>query len=115
MSRPRLTTRRFALCLAEWVTTAIAAAASTSAYLLAGYPYLARGVVGDLAGFAVLGVGGSVAGARLRHEAALCLAAIGLVLLVRPRWPLALRESAWWALFAVGLAGYLILRRRLCR
>jgi hypothetical protein len=107
-------TRRFALTRAERVTTGIAAAVSTSAYLTCGHPYLARGVVGDLAGFLPLGVTGSALGARVKHEAAVCLLLIGLVVLAVPEWPLALSEPAWWAAFCVGLVGYVAVRRRLC-
>ena len=108
------TTRRFALSAGEWATTAIAAVVSTGAYLSAGYPYLARGVVGDLLGFGVLAGVGLAVRARVKHEAAICLALIGLVLLASPQWPLALPEPAWWALFFVGLAMYIAVRRRIC-
>ena len=110
----RTTTRRFALSAGERVTTAIAAVVSSGGYLSAGQPYLARGVVGDLIGFAVLGTAGSAVQARVKHEAAVCLGLIGVVVLARPRWPLALPEAAWWALFTVGLALYLAVRRRIC-
>ena len=53
---PRGATRRFALSRTEWVTTAVAAAVSRAGYVAAGFPYLARGVVGDLTGFLLLGV-----------------------------------------------------------
>jgi uncharacterized membrane protein len=108
------TTRRFALSPPEWATTAIAAVLSTGAYLVHGHPYLARGVVGDLLGFVVLGAVGLAAHARVKHEAALCLALIGLVVLAGPQWPLALAEQAWWALFFLGLAIYIAIRRRSC-
>ncbi len=65
---PRATTRRFGLSGIEWATTAVPAVASSGAYVVAGFPYLARGVVGDLAGFVVLAAAGPAAGARLRHE-----------------------------------------------
>lgn len=109
-----VTTRRFALSRAEYVTTGVAAAMSSAAYVTGGFPYLARGVVGDLAGFLVLGVAGLVVRARVRHEAALCLALIGAVLLGDPDWPLRLAEPAWWALFSTGLAAYVVVRRRIC-
>lgn len=109
-----LTTRRFALSRAEYATTAVAAVVSSSAYVTGGFPYLARGVVGDLAGFLVLGVAGLAAGARVRHEAAVCLALIGAVLLLDPHWPLQLAEPFWWALFGAGLVGYVVVRRRVC-
>lgn len=107
-------TRRFALSPAEWATTAVAGFASTSAYLVNGYPYLARGVVGDLFGFVVLAGAGVLLGARIKHEALLCLALIVAVLLLDPAWPLAVGEPVWWTVFATGLAGYVALRRRLC-
>ncbi len=108
------TTTRFALSTAEWLTTVFAAAVSTGAYLAAGQAYLSRGVVGDLLGLLVLAVVGVRLRARLRHEALLCLLLIGLVLAVGPRWPLAVPEPVWWALFLAGLGGYLVVRRRLC-
>ena len=108
------TTRRFALSAGEWATTAIAAVVSTGAYLSAGYPYLARGVVGDLLGFALLAGVGIAVRARVKHEAAICLGLIGIVVLASPQWPLALPEAAWWALFFLGLAIYVAIRRRIC-
>lgn len=108
------TTRRFALSTGEWATTAIAAVVSTGAYVSAGYPYLARGVVGDLLGFALLAGVGIAVRARVKHEAAICLGLIGLVVVTGPHWPLALPEAAWWALFFVGLAIYIAIRRRIC-
>lgn len=108
------TTRRFALSAGEWGTTAIAAVVSTGAYLGAGYPYLARGVVGDLLGFGVLAGVGLAVRARVKHEAAVCLGLIGLVVLASPQWPLGLPEPAWWALFSLGLAIYIVVRRRIC-
>ncbi len=110
-----MTTRRFALSRAEYVTTGVAAVVSTVGYLTGGFPYLARGVVGDLSGFLLLGVAGVAAGARIRHEAAVCLALIGAVLLLDPQWPLELPEGAWWALFTLGLAAYVAVRRRICQ
>jgi hypothetical protein len=109
-----VTTRRFALSRAEYATTAVAAAVSSAAYVTGGFPYLAKGVVGDLAGFLVLGVAGLAVRARVRHEAALCLGLIGAVLLADPDWPLRLAESVWWALFSTGLAAYVVVRRRIC-
>ena len=109
-----LTTRHFALSKAEQVTTVVAAVASSAAYLRSGHAYLARGVVGDLTGFALLSVVALGAHARARHEAATCLALIGLVLLLHPSWPLVLPEPAWWGLFVVGLAAYVLIRRRAC-
>lgn len=111
---PAWTSRRFALSRAEVATTAVAAAVSSGAYLVGGSAYLARGVVGDLAGLTALGAVALTSGARARHEAAVCLACIGGVLGVDPQWPLRLPEPAWWALFTAGLSGYLLLRRRAC-
>ena len=109
-----VSTRQFALSPAEWATTAVAAGASTTAYLVNGYPYLARGVVGDLLGLVVLASGGVLLRARMRHEALFCLGLIVAVLLLDLAWPLRVSEPVWWALFATGLAGYVALRRRLC-
>jgi hypothetical protein len=110
----RATTRRFALSRAEYATTAVAAVASSTGYVTGGFPYLARGVIGDLSGFLVLGIAGVAAGARVRHEAVACLAVIGAVLLLDPQWPLQLAEPAWWALFSIGLTAYVVVRRGIC-
>ena len=107
----RTTTRSFALDGPEYATTAAAAFISTAAYLSDGLEYLSRGVLGDLAGFALLAAIGAGSGARLRHEALLCLACIGAVVLLAPTWPLELGERYWWGAFGVGLAAYLWLRR----
>lgn len=110
-----LTTRRFALDGPEYATTAVAAIASSAAYLTTGLPYLSRGVLGDLAGLALLAAVGLVRGERVRHEALVCLGLIGAVLLLDPRWPLGVPEPVWWGAFTVGLLAYLRLRRtRLC-
>ncbi len=109
-----VTTRQFALSRAEYATTAVAAVVSSAAYVTGGFPYLARGVVGDLTGFLVLGMAGLALRARVRHEAAVCLTLIGAVLLIDLDWPLRLVEPAWWALFSTGLAAYLVVRRRIC-
>ena len=109
-----MTTRRFGLSRLEWATTAVAAALSTTAYLVAGSPYLARGVVGDLLGFLLLGGLALALGRRVQHEALVCLLLIGAVLAAAPQWPLAVPDVAWWALFLVGLGGYLAVRRRVC-
>lgn len=77
-------TRRFALNRTEAVTICAAAVVSTGAYLSGGQPYLARGVVGDLTGFATLAAVPVRTHRRLRHGAALCLTAIGTVLLIDP-------------------------------
>lgn len=110
----KVTTRSFALSKAEYATTTVAAVVSSTAYVMIGFPYLARGVVGDLTGFLVLGAAGVAVSARVRHEAAVCLALIGAVLLLDPQWPLELPEPAWWTLFSLGLTAYVVLRRRVC-
>jgi hypothetical protein len=95
----------------EWVTTAGAATLSTGLYLVYGAPYLARGVVGDSLGFAVLAVPLVARRRRLRHEALVCLAGIGVVSAAGADWPLRLPSAFWWSLVAVELAAYLALRR----
>ncbi len=109
-----VTTRSFALLRSEVLTTSVAAVTSTCAYLVGGYPYLARGVVGDLAGFVLLGAAGLALRGRVRHEALICLALIGLVLRLRPQWPLQLAEGVWWILFFLGVSAYIGVRRHLC-
>lgn len=109
-----VTTRRFALSRAELLTTAAAAVISTGAYLIDGAPYLARGVVGDLVGLAILGAVAAGSRARLRHEAAVCLVCIGAVVAARPAWPLRLGEPVWWGLFLLGLGAYVVQRTRVC-
>ena len=109
-----LLTRRFALSRVEWATTATAVLVSGGAYARGGPDYLARGVVGDLAGLAVLAAVGLRARARVRHEALVCLAGIGVVVLAGPGWPLALPSALWWAAFVDGLVAYLVVRRRVC-
>lgn len=54
---------------------------------------------------------GLARGARLRHEALLCLTLIRVVLLLDPRRPLQVAEPVWWTVCAVGLLAYLLLRR----
>jgi len=107
----RVLTHDVGLSRAELATSAVAVVASVGAYLTQGSPYLARGVVGDLLGFAVLAMVGRRAGRRLRHEAFVCLAGIGLVLIAGPGWPLAIPDAVWWIAFVVGLAGFLAVRR----
>ncbi len=107
----RGTTRTFALDGPEYATTAVAAVVSSAAYLTDGLEYLSRGVIGDLLGFAVLASVGLALGRRLRHEALLCLACIGGVLLLDPAWPVEIAEPYWWGAFSIGLAAYLSLRR----
>ena len=107
-------TRRFALSRAEAATSCVAAAVSTGAYLSGGQAYLARGVIGDLLGFVGLAAVAVRTHRRLRHEAALCLTAIGTVLFVDPQWPLRIDEPLWWLLFVGGLVSYVALRGRVC-
>lgn len=115
-STGRWTTRRFALDTAEWVTTVAAAYVSTSAYVRHGRTYLAPGVGGDLIGFGVLWQVLRTRDARLRHEAALCLACIGLVTAApRPTVVRRVPEPLLWGAFAAGLTAYLHVRRRTCR
>ena len=71
-------------------------------------------MVGDLTVFLLLGAAGAAVGARLKHEALLCLALTGVVLLLDVQWPLRLSEALWWALFSIGLAVYVAVRRRIC-
>ena len=106
-----LTTRRFALSPSELGTTAVAVVVSTTGYLLGGGTYLARGVVGDLAGFGLLAAVGVARSARARHEALVCLAGIGIVVLAAPQW---VPQGGGWAAFSVGLGAYVLLRRGVC-
>jgi hypothetical protein len=108
-----LTSEKRALEGTEVSTTAIAFAISTALYMAYGHAYLSRGVVGDLAGFALLSGVVAVRHRRLRHEALVCLAAIGVVLLVDPQWPLSRSSGFWWWVVTAGLAGYLTVRQRL--
>ncbi len=57
---------------------------------------------------------GLAAGARLRHEALICLTFIGVGLLLDLQWPLQLNEPTWWALFTAGLIAYVGVRRKIC-
>ena len=107
-------TRRFALGRGELITSGVAAVVSAGGYLTGGQPYLARGVVGDLIGFAALASVAARAHRRVRHEAAFCLTAIGGVLIVNPSWPLRISERLWWAVFALALVVYLGIRREMC-
>ena len=96
----------------EVATTIAATACSTVLYLREGHPYLARGVVGDLLGFAVLSTVLLSRRERGRHEALVCLAGIAAVHAAAPTWPLARPPRLWWSAMAAGLASYLVLRRR---
>lgn len=108
----RLTAPRPRLEPMEVATTALAVAVSTAAFLRYGRHYLARGVVGDLAGLGVLAGVLVLRRRRARHEAAVCLSFIGIVAVLRPEWPLRYGSRMWWASVAVGLGAYLGLRRR---
>ena len=87
-------TREAGLSRSEWVSSAVAAVVSGSAYVGFGQPYLARGVVGDLTGFGLLAAVSLTSGRRVRHEAAVCLTLIGVVLAADLRWPLKVPEPA---------------------
>ena len=108
---PRLLTARRGLDRSEWVTTVAAFVISTACYLRWRHPYLARGVVGDLVGLALLS-GVAWTGRRLRHEALVCLGSIAVVHVVDPEWPLAVADIVWWLAVVVAVAGYLAVRLR---
>lgn len=108
----RFTASTLRLDRAESVTTAIAALVSTALYVRLGEAYLARGVVGDLAGFVVLTGVLASSRRRARHEALVCLSLIGAVLVVPPDWPLRYRAAVWWAAVTAGFGGYLVVRTR---
>lgn len=111
----RLTSARRALDPAEWATTGAAVLTSTLLYLRLGHPYLARGVVGDLVGFAVLGAVLVGCGRRARHEAVVCFAGIGVVWAARPEWPLRIPSGVWWVTVILGLSAYVAIRQRTLR
>lgn len=67
-----------------------------------------------MAGFAILAAVAVRNHRRLRHEAALCLTAIGTVLLVDPPWVLRIGETLRCLMFVVGLVPHVPLRRRVC-
>lgn len=94
----------------EVASTALAVVASTGLYLRYGHPYLARGVVGDIAGLAV-GSLSLILRRRLRHEALVCLVGIGAIHVSKMRWPLRFSEPVWWSAIALALLAYLPLRR----
>lgn len=94
----------------EVASTVAATSVSATLYARLGAPYLARGVLGDLIGFAVLAGPLALRQRRLRHEALVCLGSIGVVVAARPHWPLNGSPALWWAAFAAGLGGYLRLR-----
>ena len=107
-----LTTRQPRLDRAETATTAFAILISSGLYLRYRDPYLARGVVRDVVGLAIGSVPLAARCRRMRHEALVCLAGIGSVHAVGPRWPLDVDDVVWWSTITVALAGYLGLRRR---
>ena len=110
------TTSRWGLDRAELATTFVAVAVSSGLYVVRGHPYLARGVIGDLAGLSLLSLVAVWRRRRLRHEALLCLACIAAVLALDPRWPLRLPGIVWWSAVTAAVAAYLGLRRWvLCR
>jgi len=97
---------------AEIATTLGAVAVSTTLYLRNPHPYLARGVTGDILGLAICTIPLLSRRQRLRHEAAVCLAAIGAVHALQPDWPLSINDTTWWTTITAGLTGYIILRHR---
>jgi hypothetical protein len=105
-------TRRFGLDDRELASSVFAAVISGGLYVRYAHAYLARGVVGDLVGLAVLALPVVFHRARLRHEAMVCLTGIGVVHAVDPEWPLQVGSSVWWAACGAGLAGYLLARWR---
>ena len=108
---PRLLTARRGLDCSEWVTTVAAVVISSACYLRWRHPYLARGVVGDLVGLALLSLV-AWTGRRLRHEALVCLGSIAVVVVIDPEWPLAIDGVVWWLAVVVAVAGYLAVRLR---
>lgn len=107
-----LTTTRLGLDRAELVSTATAVAVSSSLFIAQGHPYLARGVVGDLAGLALLSIVVIRWRCRLRHEALLCLLCIGVVLTLDPGWPVRMPGLLWWSAVAAAVAVYVVVRQR---
>jgi hypothetical protein len=108
---PRLLTAHRGLDRSEWLTTVAAFVISSACYIRWRHPYLARGVVGDLVGLALLSL---VAWTRrrLRHEALVCLGSIAVVHVMDPEWPLAVADTFWWLAVVLAVAGYLAVRLR---
>lgn len=100
---------------AERTTTALAVVVSSGLYARYRHPYLARGVLGDIIGLVACSVALVARRKRLRHEAFVCLAAIGAVHLVRPRWPLRFADALSWSGIALALTGYLRFRQSVLR
>lgn len=96
----------------EVASTAVAAVVSASLYVREGHPYLARGVVGDLAGFVLLSLPLALWRRRARHEALICLGSIAVVRALNPSWPLRQPSGFWWKSVSVGLLLYGITRWR---
>ena len=96
------------------MTTVAAFAISSALYARWRHPYLARGVVGDLVGLALLSLV-ATRRVRLRHEALACLGSIAVVLMVDPDWPLSIPDVAWWLAVVAAVAGYLAIRVRVGR
>jgi hypothetical protein len=109
----RLTTERRGLERFETITTVVAVCVSAALYLRYGHPYLARGVIGDLTGLTFITAVVATRHRRVRHEALVCLVAIGIVLAVDPDWPLRGSSTFWWLAVGTGLAAYLVVRNRL--
>ncbi len=107
----RVTTTEQRLDRLEVATTAVAVIASTGLYLRFHQPYLARGVIGDIAGLAVAGIPLLTRRRRLRHEALICLTGIGGVYATNTRWPLRFPEPVWWSAIVLALTAYVPLRR----
>ncbi len=109
---PRLLTAKRGLDRSELVTTVAAFVISSALYARWRHPYLARGVVGDLVGLTLLSLVVRTRRQRLRHEALVCLASIGVVLAADPEWPLAIPDAVWWLAVVAAVTGYLAVRLR---
>jgi hypothetical protein len=110
------TTSRWGLDRAEAATTVMAVIVSSGLYVAWGHAYLARGVLGDLAGLGLLSLVAFRRQQRLRHEALLCLGCIAAVMFLDPRWPLRISGGVWWSAVAAAVVAYLGVRRwALCR
>lgn len=69
---------------------------------------------GHLLGFDLLGAALRHSEARLRHEAACCLARIGAVICARQEKLERLPASLLWGSFAAGISAYVAARQRVC-